>query len=219
MKRFNARLFLTIEYWLPLLSSIALILLCILPVLPGYDLLRAANILSKDINRLFIVLSLALLLLTGTRIFPSRIARSVNTRWWALDIAISTLIISHSLKYLIGLPRPSGSPTGSISGHTMFAFALAWLILETYPRLAPLWFGIAVAIGWSRIETGAHYPYQVPLGAALGILLGWLVANLPHGVLFPRLLRLRNPDRTKSVPEEKPVSSHTQPAHEVIEQP
>ena len=57
------------------------------------------------------------------------------------------------------------------SGHTIAAFAVATVIARRYKshRWVP-WvaYGIAGAIGFSRITTQAHFPADVFLGAALG---------------------------------------------------
>jgi membrane-associated phospholipid phosphatase len=180
------------KYGIPLLSSITLNIVCLIPVLSTPTSLMVGFLLSGPIYQCYIVLSLGLLVLPGTGLLPSVFNRvkAKDWFWWSLDIIACTLLLSHGLKFLLHLPRPSGSPSGSVSGHTAFAFGLAWLILETYPRLAPLWFGLAVAIGWSRIETQAHYAYQVPLGAALGATLGWLVSRgWSEGVIVPRCVR------------------------------
>jgi membrane-associated phospholipid phosphatase len=189
----------------PLLSSIALNIVCLMPALSTPTSLLVGFLLSEPIYQFYIALSFGLLLLPGTGLLPSAFHRvkANGWGWWCLDIIVCTVLLSNGLKLLLQLPRPSGSASGSVSGHTAFAFGLAWLILETYPHLAPLWFGLAVAIGWSRIETQAHYAYQVPLGAALGSALGWLVSRgWPEGVLLPRCLRrIKFPILYRSRPE------------------
>jgi membrane-associated phospholipid phosphatase len=71
----------------------------------------------------------------------------------------------------------------------MFAVAVAFLIYRLHPRWAPLWFALSIAIGWSRVETNAHFPYQVFCGAIFGLLLGLLVTWQPRGILFHRFAR------------------------------
>ena len=98
--------------------------------------------------------------------------------WWPPAVALACGGAVEALKRLTRLPRPDGDPSGFPSGHTTFAFALAWLLARTYPRLAPLWYAVAVVIGWSRVEGNAHFPYQVLWGAALGTALGGLVSRV-----------------------------------------
>lgn len=57
------------------------------------------------------------------------------------------------------------------SGHTAAAFSGAWVLSTVWPRKAPLFFGLASAVGFSRIYVGAHYPGDVFSGATLGMLI------------------------------------------------
>jgi undecaprenyl-diphosphatase len=68
------------------------------------------------------------------------------------------------------------------SGHAATSFAAATVLTFARPRWAPAFFLLALAIGFSRIYVGVHYPLDVVGGAVLGILvataLRWLVAAL-----------------------------------------
>jgi membrane-associated phospholipid phosphatase len=55
------------------------------------------------------------------------------------------------------------------AGHAATAFAGATLLTYVAPRLWPLFGTVAVAIAFSRIYVGAHYPTDVLAGAALGV--------------------------------------------------
>lgn len=79
------------------------------------------------------------------------------------------------------------------SGHTITAFAGATAI---YFSLAParrhrfLWlFGVALGVALSRMAVGAHWPADVSVGAALGILSGltgaWLGSRIKPQLLQP----------------------------------
>jgi undecaprenyl-diphosphatase len=64
------------------------------------------------------------------------------------------------------------------SGHTTIAFAAATVLSYYRPRWAPAFFLLAVAIGFSRIYDGVHYPLDVLGGAILGLLVGGIVIAL-----------------------------------------
>jgi len=94
---------------------------------------------------------------------------------------LSATIVAGILKYSINRPRPyvtypyieketgGGSPSFP-SGHTSGAFALATSVSMAYPKwyvIAPsyIW---AVAVGYSRMDLGVHYPSDVLAGAVIG---------------------------------------------------
>ena len=64
------------------------------------------------------------------------------------------------------------------SGHTTIAFAAATVLSYYRPRWAPAFFLLAVAIGFSRVYVGVHYPLDVLGGAILGLLVGGIVIAL-----------------------------------------
>ena len=169
-------------YWIPIAAWTVLVPLCLRSPFAGRSIENLGHLLSNAFYNAFDILSLGLLLFVPIR------PKDKRTRWWALDIAASSFLMVQAIKWTTRLPRPSGGPDGFPSGHTTFSFALAWAISTAYPRLTPLWFAIAAAIGWSRVEVHAHFTYQVLVGAILGCLIGWLVCAHPAGLLFPRIL-------------------------------
>ncbi len=148
---------------------------------PDKGVERVGQLFSGIGNSTFIGVSLVFLLWWGWR-HPER-----RAQWWWLDIILCNTLLVQALKVFTQLTRPSGSPSGFPSGHTSFAFALSWLVLQARPRLAPFWFAFALGIGWSRVEVQAHYPYQVFMGAVMGLLVAHTVARQEGGVLVPRL--------------------------------
>jgi undecaprenyl-diphosphatase len=75
--------------------------------------------------------------------------------------------------------------TGSFpSGHAATSFACATTLTFFAPRYAPAFYVLAIAIAWSRVYNGVHFPLDVLGGAALGVLvaiaLRWLVGALPR---------------------------------------
>ncbi len=78
---------------------------------------------------------------------------------------------------LIRMPRSTSFP----SGHSAAAFAFATAATAELPLLAPVLAPLALAVGYSRVHTGVHYPSDVAAGAAIGIGSAALARRLgPH---------------------------------------
>ena len=99
------------------------------------------------------------------------------------------------LKVVVGTRRPSdGGPLIAIphsdsfpSGHTATSFACATVLAALVPRAAPAFYLLALAIGYSRIYVGVHWPLDVVGGAVLGV----ATALLLLAVTRRRSVRLR----------------------------
>jgi undecaprenyl-diphosphatase len=91
---------------------------------------------------------------------------------------------------LVGVPRGSSFP----SGHTSTSFACATVLSFFVPRAAPAFYLLALAIGFSRIYVGVHWPLDVLGGAVLGLAVGLaVIALLRRGA--GRRLSARRPRR------------------------
>jgi len=85
------------------------------------------------------------------------------------------------------------------SGHTMTTFALATAIFFSLPakgRWVHLWlFLIAMFVALARVAVGAHWPADVSVAAAAGVLSGligaWLASQIPDRWLKPHTWTMR----------------------------
>jgi undecaprenyl-diphosphatase len=64
------------------------------------------------------------------------------------------------------------------SGHTASSFAAATALAFYYPKAAPLLYGVATAVGASRVHLGVHFPSDAAVGGVIGIGIGTFSAWL-----------------------------------------
>ena len=66
------------------------------------------------------------------------------------------------------------------SGHAATSFACAATLARYVPRRAAVaLYVLAASIAWSRVYVGAHYPFDVLVGAVIGILIATALRLLP----------------------------------------
>lgn len=159
------------EFIPPAIAFILLVAACYGLIFPSHFVHRLSDFGGHTLHTSFMAVGALLIFWRAWK------ARERQLFWWPLGVAVGAFLLVEALKIATGLPRPDGAPTGFPSGHTTLEFATAWLLTRLHPRLAPLWYAIAVAVGWSRIEGDAHFPYQVFTGAVLGTILGWLISR------------------------------------------
>jgi len=131
------------------------------------DILEVAKFLSNTGNTMYLVI-------WAWR----RHLSSVIKLTFLVDIAV--LILVQGTKFIdLGSwnVRPNGGTHGFPSGHTTHAFSMAFLLSVFFPRFTWLWYVCGAAISWSRLETNAHYGFQITVGVFLGIAISWTLVN------------------------------------------
>jgi len=148
----------------------------------------AGHHLGHELNSIWVGIGLLLMVIPGLRARAR--GESGEWAWRCLDAIVCDFLVVDTIGRRF---VPAGRPyhpelAGWPSGHTTFAFVMAWMIWRCYPKLGPLWFACAATIGWSRIQVNAHFPDQVIAGAFLGCAIGALVVGRKSGVFLPRIL-------------------------------
>ena len=134
--------------------------------------------------------------------------------WWIL-LAVGVLILcsdqlsAHVCKPLFHRLRPCFNPDleglvhlpkglpggryGFVSSHAANTFAVAAFLTaalrESYKSIGWWLYAWALVSSYSRIYVGVHYPGDIIAGAALGILIGWMIWKLLGLILKNHLNR------------------------------
>ena len=78
------------------------------------------------------------------------------------------------VQLLVGCSSSFSLPSSHAANFGAAAFHLSWF----YPRFAPLLIVLALLVGYSRVYVGVHYPFDVLLGLAVGLLATLAVQGL-----------------------------------------
>ena len=163
-----------------------------LPRSDGHGTIRiGADYLGGILNTLFLILGAIALLVPA---YQSRGKAGLGKEFLRVAaLMLAETIFVHLLKVITGLwlkilSRPSGGWQGFPSGHTSAALVMSYLLTCRYPRLAIVWYAFAGLIAWSRVESGAHFPYQVIGGAIVGISTLFLLERRFPSTISPQKL-------------------------------
>jgi len=126
-----------------------------------------------------------LLALGGWVLWREKKAGLVLLVFIGITLAITDQISSHLLKGWVGRLRPChvldnvrlltdcNTSYSFPSSHAVNIFAAAFFLSQPMKSLAPLFYGIAAVVGYSRVYIGIHYPLDVVGGAGIGLLIAW----------------------------------------------
>jgi undecaprenyl-diphosphatase len=112
--------------------------------------------------------------------------RTDDARRMSSALAIESFVTNVVVKSLVGRVRPQRPQTSGPlpygmrvpitssfpSGHATAAFTAAVFLSDDDLVLAPLWFGLAGAVAFSRVYVRMHHASDAVAGASLGLALG-----------------------------------------------
>jgi len=128
-------------------------------------------------------------------LWKERKAGLVFLLFLGLTLTITDQFSSKILKEIIGRVRPChvlenvhmltdcNTSYSFPSSHAVNIFAAAWFLAQPLGRAAPVFFGIAGIVAYSRVYIGIHYPFDVLGGAAIGLLIAWPLRRLKDKVV------------------------------------
>ena len=114
---------------------------------------------------------------TGDRVEARRMSSALGIESFVTNVVVKGLVgrvrpereeSDDPLPYGMRVPITSSFP----SGHATAAFTAAVFLSGDDPALAPLWFGLAGAVAFSRVYVRMHHATDAVAGAALGLVLG-----------------------------------------------
>ena len=132
---------------------------------------QIARFLSDAGNDIYLVAANALLITWGWK----KKLRSVIKLALSIDFFVwASVQLVKLVPFGDWALRPGALPGGFPSGHTTHAFAMAILLTTYFPRTWWIWYPLATAIAWSRIEVVEHTALQVTAGVFVGVFIAWV---------------------------------------------
>ena len=131
-------------------------------IIPG--IVAAVIFIAFEKKKALVVIGLALITVSVSDPVCNRIIKPAVHRLRPCDPSVHI----ENGRFLLGRKTSLSFP----SSHAMNMFAQAMLFSLFYRRKALWFFSFAAVIGFSRIYTGVHYPFDVLGGAVFGTILG-----------------------------------------------
>jgi undecaprenyl-diphosphatase len=122
-------------------------------------------------------------LATGDRAEARRTSSALGIESFVTNVVVKSVIgrvrparpeTDEPFPYGMRVPITSSFP----SGHATAAFTAAVFLSDDDAALAPLWFGLAGAVAFSRVYVRMHHASDAVAGAALGLVLGTVLRRI-----------------------------------------
>lgn len=98
------------------------------------------------------------------------------------ESAALTMAVTYSLKLTIDAKRPDGGNQSFPSGHAALAFCSAEFIRGRYGmEYGAPFYAVASFVAYSRVEARQHYPRDVAVGAAIGMISSYVLTTRYKG--------------------------------------
>jgi membrane-associated phospholipid phosphatase len=159
-------------------------------------------------------LALAAAAITNFRRIPAVFARVLGSALvaWGLLEAVYAVYDRPRPEEVVADPTLNGHSWAHLnsfpSGHMAITAALAVAIALSFPRLRHALWGYVAAVAFTRVFFGAHFPFDVLAGTALGTASAILVAQ-PSSLLAPVRTALERMSSLRATPGgAAPASRH-----------
>lgn len=139
--------------------------------IPLIAVVAVVLIRTKDRKRAATIMGLALLTLAISNPLCDKVLKPLFNRLRPCDLSYfqdGKHIFLIGSRLLIDREPSMSLP----SAHAMNSFAQAVHLALWFPKKKAWFLGIAFLVAFSRVYVGVHYPFDVLLGAVLGVLLG-----------------------------------------------
>ncbi|MBA4029550.1 MAG: hypothetical protein C0478_01330 [Planctomyces sp.] len=105
------------------------------------------------------------------------VAKQLVERQRPRDLELTNPEVQVTIRSLLPILEGRIASHSFPSGHTATAFGLTVALAACYPRGRIWFFILGCLVGIQRVESLSHYPSDVFGGAAIGLLIGWLVVD------------------------------------------
>ncbi len=156
---------------------------------PWLDRLMSAISLSGTASTIWLIFAAVAFVRQPTRAGAWRVYLTILLCYIAVDLMLKPAVARprpavvrayDPPRTLPPMPRSMSFP----SGHTAASFGAAFALSRVWPAGRVAWWALAIAMGYSRIYVGHHFPLDVVGGVIVGTLVALWVLGGRHPATF-----------------------------------